>query len=75
MNSRPRVLVDRNQCFSFGVCVETLPSVFVWDEEDKPVIQPFDVETIALEKLNEAVNGCPRAALTLVDGDGRRVAP
>ena len=73
MTGQPRVVVDREECFSFGVCVETLPNVFVHDEEGKPVIQPFDRDEVPLEKLKEAVEGCPRGALTLVDEEGRIV--
>ena len=73
MSNRWSVVVDREQCFSFGMCIETLPRVFVWDEEDKPVIQPFDPDAISLDELKEAVDGCPRAALTLVDEEGRTV--
>lgn len=75
MSQRLRVIVDRQECFSFGVCVETLPDVFVWDEEDKPVIQPFDADDTPLDLLKEAVDGCPRGALTLVDEQGRPVWP
>jgi len=73
VSDRLLVVVDRQACFSFGICVETLPDVFVWDEEDKPVIQPFTPDETPLGKLKEAVEGCPRGALTLVDGDGRTV--
>lgn len=74
MTQRLRVLVDRDECFSFGVCVETLPDVFVHDAEGKPVIQPFDLDEVPLEKLLEAVEGCPRGALSLVDEEGRIVS-
>lgn len=73
MTGRVRVLVDRHECFSFGVCVETLPTVFVHDNEGKPVIQPVAQEAIPLDLLKEAVEGCPRGALTLVDEEGRIV--
>jgi len=69
MTYRVRVIVDRDECFSFGVCVETLPDVFVHDEDGKPVIQPFDSDGVPLDRLIEAVEGCPRGALSLVYED------
>ena len=75
MSTRLRVVVDRDECFSFGRCVEALPSVFVWDDEAKPVIQPFDSDVVALDALRETVESCPRMALSLIDDDGRTVAP
>jgi ferredoxin len=75
MNDRLRVVVDRELCFSFGVCVDTLPEVFVHDAEGIPVIQPFDPAAVPLDLLREAVDGCPRGALTLVDDEGRVLSP
>jgi ferredoxin len=71
MSERVRVVVDREVCFSFGVCVEVLPQVFVHDAEGIPVIQPFDPATVSMDLLREAVDGCPRGALTLVAAHGR----
>jgi ferredoxin len=75
MNDRVHVVVDRELCFSFGFCVETLPQVFVHDAEGIPVIQPFEPEDVPLDLLREAVDGCPRGALAFVDDEGRVRSP
>jgi ferredoxin len=75
MTERLRVVVDRDECFSFGVCVATLPRVFAQDEEGKAVVKPFEFDEVDLETLRSAVDGCPRGALTLVDEKGGVVWP
>jgi ferredoxin len=71
MNERLRVVVDRELCFSFGFCVEALPEVFVHDAEGIPVIQPYEPDSVPLDLLREAVDGCPRGALAFLDEQGR----
>jgi ferredoxin len=72
MNTRLRAVIDRTECFSFANCVETLPSVFYTDREGKSVARDVDASE---GLLKEAVDGCPRAAIVLVDEDGRIAYP
>jgi ferredoxin len=58
-----RAVVDREECFGFGFCVETLPAVFSLDEEGKSVALEVDADQ---GLLAQAADACPRGAITLV---------
>jgi ferredoxin len=58
-----RAVVDRDECFGFANCVATLPSVFVLDDEGLSHARDVDADPILLE---EAVDGCPRNAISLI---------
>jgi ferredoxin len=62
-----KVLVDRTICCSYGVCVETVPEVFSFDDDARLVI----VEQIPAAlgaKVRFACESCPSQAL-LVEED------
>ena len=58
-----RAIVDREECFGFGFCVETLPAVFSLDGEGKSVALDMDADGVLLA---QAADACPRAAISLV---------
>ena len=58
-----RAVVDRQECFGFGFCVETLPAVFSLDAEGRSVAVDVDADPALLE---QAADACPRSAITLV---------
>jgi ferredoxin len=58
-----RAVVDRDECFGFANCVATLPSVFVLDDEGLSQARDVDADPVLLE---DAVEGCPRNAISLV---------
>jgi ferredoxin len=58
-----RAVVDRDECFGFANCVATLPSVFVLDDEGLSHARDVDADPTLLE---EAVEGCPRNAISLI---------
>lgn len=55
--------VDPELCISCGVCIETCPDLFDWDEEDKAVATQEDVPDDLEECAHEAVEGCPTEAI------------
>jgi ferredoxin len=55
-------VVDREECMGFGYCAEMLPTVFSLDEEGKSVVATAIADP---EALDEAVDGCPRGAISL----------
>jgi ferredoxin len=63
--SQLRALVDRDECFGFANCVATLPSVFVLDAEGLSHARDVAADPALLE---DAVEGCPRNAISLVRG-------
>jgi ferredoxin len=65
--SQLRALVDRDECFGFANCVATLPSVFVLDDEGLSCARDVDADPALLE---EAVEGCPRNAISLIGRTG-----
>ena len=62
-------VVDRDECMGFGYCTETLPAVFSLDDEGKSVVAAVLADR---EALDEAVDGCPRGAISLREALGRR---
>jgi ferredoxin len=62
-----RVVVDLDLCEANGVCVSVAPEIFELQSHDTLlVIDPTPAEDLR-EKVENAVDGCPRAALRLVD--------
>lgn len=60
---RLRAIVDREECFGFGFCVETLPVVFSLDATGTSVALDLDADPVLLA---QAADACPRAAITLI---------
>lgn len=58
-----RAVVDRDDCFGFAYCVGILPSVFSIDREGRSVARDVKADP---QRLNEAVENCPRSAITLI---------
>jgi len=65
-----RAVVDRDECFGFANCVATLPAVFVLDEEGLSHARDVAADPALLE---EAVEGCPRNAISIVVGTSETV--
>jgi ferredoxin len=61
--SRLRAVVDRDECFGFADCVATLPSVFALDVEGLSHARDVEADPVLLE---DAVEGCPRNAISLI---------
>jgi ferredoxin len=70
--NRIRIEVDRGLCIGSGDCVDTAPSVFELDSEDKArVIDPDGDDTQIV--LDAAMN-CPVTAI-FVEGEGGPLYP
>ena len=67
---RLTILVDRDLCELNAVCTRHAPDVFdVDDETDQLKILVAEFDPAARERLETAVEMCPRAALRLVEED------
>ncbi|MBX7160139.1 MAG: ferredoxin [Acidimicrobiia bacterium] len=60
-----KVVIDRNRCEANGYCERSAPEVFkVNDEDELDVLQEFPSEELRA-KVEEAVQRCPKAAITI----------
>jgi ferredoxin len=61
-----RVVVDELRCDAHGVCVGACPEVFGLDDDDDivRVLNEHPDESLR-GRLDEAVQGCPKAAITV----------
>ena len=59
-----RVEVDQELCISCGLCIETCPEVFDWNEEGKATSIVEEVPSEFEEPAHEAVDNCPTDAIT-----------
>jgi ferredoxin len=68
------VRIDRLLCVGFGDCVDEAPESFALDAEG---IVEFseDPDAAGRERLVRACGSCPVDALTVLDHDGRQLAP
>ncbi|MGH8925284.1 MAG: ferredoxin [Acidimicrobiia bacterium] len=73
MNSTRHAVVDRSRCFSYGVCVATLPDMFEFDDDGKS--SPVNTEAASLEQLIVVVDDCPVGAISIQDFNGLTIYP
>jgi ferredoxin len=75
VSARNRILleVDRTLCFGFGDCVDTAPTVFALDDEDKAVV--IDPDGAAVDLILEAAQNCPVDAIIVTDESGAQIYP
>ena len=58
--------VDRSLCEANAVCVGFAPDIFDLDDDEELVIQPGAVPDDQLERVSDAIKGCPKNALFTV---------
>ena len=67
------VRIDRLLCVGFGDCIDEAPDSFEFDGDG---IAAFRLESTAdRDRLVRACVSCPVDALTVLDDDGRQLAP
>ncbi len=62
-----RVVVDRDACESNGLCVAFAPDVFELREDDRLYLLQESLSEGMRPKVEEAVHGCPKAALSIIE--------
>jgi ferredoxin len=66
--------VDRELCYGFGDCVDSVPGVFELDDEQKSVV--VDPEAADRDALILAAQDCPVDAIFIVDQEsGEQLFP
>jgi ferredoxin len=68
------VRIDRLLCVGFGDCIDEDPDSFEFDGEGIVAFRG-DQADAERERLVRACASCPVDALTVVDGDGKQLAP
>ncbi len=59
--------VDQDGCISCGLCIDVCPEVFSYNSDDKSVAIDDDIPEDALERAEEARDGCPVSVIDLDD--------
>ncbi len=69
-----KIDVDRELCYGFGDCVDTLPDVFALDEENKAIV--VEASGASVDDLIDASQNCPVDAIILTDAEsGSQIYP
>ncbi|MGZ4474483.1 MAG: ferredoxin [Nocardioides sp.] len=63
-----KISVDWDLCESNGICEAMAPDVFELDDEDLLQVEDPAVTDENRERVERAVAGCPRAAISIVEG-------
>ncbi len=71
--NRVAIEVDRELCYGFGDCVDSLPAVFALDDEETAIV--LDAEAAGLDDIVEAAQNCPVDAIIVLDEDGEQIYP
>ena len=61
-----KILVDRTKCTGLGICESLAPGHFEVNDEGELVLLEEHVTDETLADVEEAIAGCPTAALRLV---------
>ena len=57
--------VDQDGCISCGLCIDVCPEVFSYNSDDKSEAIEGDIPENALERAEEARDGCPVSVIDL----------
>jgi ferredoxin len=60
-----KTTVDKNKCISSGDCIDTAPTVFAFDADDKSEV--INQDGADAQTILAAARGCPVRAITVVD--------
>ncbi len=58
-----KVKVVADDCISCGLCVNSAPAVFEWDDADKAVAITDDVPEKLEAEVEDAMDSCPTDAI------------
>ncbi|NLZ43686.1 MAG: ferredoxin [Clostridia bacterium] len=58
-----RAEVIPDLCIACGLCIDTCPEVFSWNEEDKAEAKAGEVPPGLEERVKEAAENCPTDAI------------
>ncbi len=62
-----KATVDQDNCISCGLCIDTCPEVFSYNENDVSQAIEGDIPADCLDKAEEARDGCPVSVIDLTE--------
>ena len=62
-----KITVNWSLCDGNGVCASTAPEVFTIDEDDNMQLLQETIGNELVDKVNQAVCMCPKAALSITE--------
>lgn len=57
------LIVDQDLCISCGLCIDTCPDIFDWNDDGKADVQVKTIPDEAKDCSLEALEGCPVDAI------------
>jgi 3-phenylpropionate/trans-cinnamate dioxygenase ferredoxin reductase subunit len=63
----PKVMVDLGLCQGYANCINIAPDIFDLNDDDQVVLLSADFATADQPRIEDAVQGCPVAALSIAD--------
>ena len=63
-----RVVADWDACEANGICAAVAPDVFEIDDDDQMQILNDEVTDENAERVQRAIDGCPKFALSMDEG-------
>ncbi len=64
--SNPKVIVN-DACIGCGICATIAPDIFIMDQETGKSVLKEDADLSDTEKLQEAADACPVAAIEITE--------
>jgi ferredoxin len=61
------VSIDKVKCISCGLCIQTCPEVFEWDEDNLARVKVDEVSLDMEESVRDAAESCPTEAIIVED--------
>lgn len=61
------VVVDFNKCTGLGICESLAPDFFEVNDDGELLLLKEEISDEEMQEVEEAVNGCPTEALTIVE--------
>ena len=58
-----KVSVDQDLCISCGVCIDTCPEVFDWNDDDKAHSKVDEVPEGFEDDVKDAIESCPTESI------------
>lgn len=62
-----KVFVDQDLCIGCGLCIDTVPEVFDWNNEERAEAIEEEVSSDYEDETTEAIENCPTDAIQEIE--------